>query len=303
MAEAPRPEHEPARLLALEQLGILDTPEERAYDAITHVAAAHYACRVSLVTFVDAQRQWFKASHGWDVRETSRDLSFCAHAILQPLPLVVADTRTDERFRDNPLVTGAPFIRFYAGVPLTTSDGYRLGTLCVLDDAPRSDVGPDDLAVLEDLAEVVVEKLELRLQNAQTWEERKRFEGILGASQDALMACDAQGNVTWLNDATETLLGLSRATLLAGSIGELESRLLSADGLPLDRAEGPATRVLARGTALPVTTFGLQRDDGSLRWLRVQAAPLLDRHGGVEGVALSLQPFRALDASGWPEPA
>lgn len=303
MAEAPRPEHEEDRLSALDGLGILDTPEERTFDAITRVAADHYDCRVSLVTFVDDHRQWFKSHHGWDVRETDRDLSFCAHAILQPVPLVVPDARGDERFRDNILVMDEPYIRFYAGVPLTTSDGYRLGTLCVIDDRPRTDIGGDDLAVLEDLAEVVVEKLELRLQNAQTWEERKRFEGILGASQDALMACDAEGDVTWLNDASETLLGLSRATLLAGSIAELESRLVSADGLPLDRAQGPATLVLARGTSLPPRTFGLQRDDGSLRWIRVRAAPLLGLDGRVEGVALSLQPYRAVDDSGWPAPA
>ena len=295
MAELPIPENERARLLALDGTGILDTPDERAFDAVTRVAADHYDCTVSLVTFIDRHRQWFKASHGWDVRETSRDLSFCAHAILQTTPLIVPDAREDDRFRDNALVTGEPFIRFYAGVPLTTSDGYSLGTLCIIDGDPRHDVGPEDLVVLEDLAEVVVEKLELRLQNAQTYEERKRFEGLLAASQDALLACDAEGRITWLNDAAVDLFGASRVSLMAATIDEVESRLVSDDGIPLARSQGPATFVLTRGTALPPSAYGLQRDDGMLRWLRVQAEPILDLHGRVDGVAISLRPYDALN--------
>lgn len=295
MEKPPQPINEGARLLALERVGILDTSEERSFDAITRVAADHYDCSVSLITFVDAHRQWFKSCFGWDVRETSRELSFCAHAIARSSPLVVTDAREDERFRDNRLVTGAPFIRFYAGVPLSTSDGYNLGTLCVIDDKPRPDIGPVQLSVLEDLAEVIVEKLELRLQNAQTYEERKRLEGLVGASQDALLACDLAGSITFVNPAAERLLALDRKALTGGGMRELEHRLVSSDGLPLDARQAPATFVLAEGTELPPSTFGLQRDDGSLRWVRIQARPLWNAHGEVTGAALSLQEYNGFD--------
>lgn len=216
LSDPPRPDNEQARLLALDGMGILDTAEERSFDTLTRIAADHYDCKVSLITFVDKHRQWFKSCHGWDMRETGRNLSFCAHAIIGSEPLIVRNALEDERFRDNPLVTGEPFIRFYAGVPLVTSDGYSLGTLCVIDDVPRTDIGPENLGVLEDLAEVIVEKLELRLQNAQTYEERRRLHGLLQASQDALLACDAAGRLTYVNESAERLLGLTRAQLRAG---------------------------------------------------------------------------------------
>lgn len=302
MAEPPRSENEEARLLALDGLSILDTPEERSFDAITRVAADHYDCAVSLVTFVDAHRQWFKACYGWDTRQTGRDLSFCAYAILDSTTMIVHDAREDERFRDNALVTGSPYIRFYAGVPLTTSDGYNLGTLCVIDDKPRFDIRAENLGVLEDLAEVIVEKLELRLQNAQTYEERKRFEGLLAASQDALVAYDAAGMVTYLNDGAERVFGASRAALLARTATDLEMRMVTGDGMPLDHIRGPVSQVLANGTPFPATTFGVQLDDGSLHWLRVRVEPLIDAHGNVEGAALSLQLYRGADGPLHAEP-
>ena len=303
MGEAPRLDNEDARLLALDGTGILDTPDERAFDAVTRVAADYYDCSVSLVTFVDRHRQWFKSCHGWDVKETDRELSFCAHAILKPAPMVVPDAREDERFRDNSLVTGAPHIRFYAGVPLTTSDGFSLGTLCIIDDRPRHDIAAGDLSVLEDLADVIVESLEMRLQNAQTYEERKRFEGLLSASQEGLVACDVTGAITYLNDTATRLLGMQRSTLLTGTMAEVEGRLVSDDGLPLDPAQAPATHVLQRGTAMPTSTFGLQRDDGSLAWIRVRAEPIVDVHGRLKGAAMSLQAYRALEGLGQPDPA
>ena len=303
MAEAPRPDNEDVRLLALEGTGILDTPDERSFDAITRVAADHYDCSVSLVTFVDRHRQWFKACFGWDVKETDRDLSFCAHAILRPAPLIVPDAREDERFRENALVTGSPFIRFYAGVPLTTSDGFSLGTLCIIDDQPRHDIELSNLSVLEDLAEVVVESLEMRLQNAQTYEERKRYEGLLSASQEGLVACNEAGTITYLNDAATRLLGMQRSALLSGTMAEVEGRLVSGDGMPLDRMQAPATHVLERGTAMPPSTFGLQRDDGSLAWIRVQAEPIVNVHGRLTGAALSLQAYRAVEGFGQLDPA
>jgi GAF domain-containing protein len=131
------PENEGARLEALRQFKVLDTEPEEAFDDITRLAC--YVCQTptALITFVDADRQWFKSRVNCVPQETSRDISFCAHAILQPGQMVVRDTLDDERFRDNPFVLSQPYIRFYAGSPLTSAEGFKLGTLCVLDSVPR----------------------------------------------------------------------------------------------------------------------------------------------------------------------
>jgi GAF domain-containing protein len=155
---APR---EAARLEALRAYHILDTDSEQSYDDITFLAAHLCDVPIALISLVDADRQWFKSKVGLEVSETSRDVSFCAHAILGDKTLVVRDAREDERFRDNPLVLGEPHIVYYAGVPLCTSEGARIGTLCVIDHRPRelSDV---QIRSLEALARQVVLQLELK---------------------------------------------------------------------------------------------------------------------------------------------
>ena len=155
------PEDEEARLAALREFKVLDSEPEEAFDAATRLAALICQTPKALITFVDADRQWFKARRGFDERETSRDVSFCAHAILQPGPLVVRDTQTDERFRDNPFVLSTPYIRFYAGAPLTTAEGHKLGTLCVLDTVPRV-LFADQVAALELLSTQVMALLNMR---------------------------------------------------------------------------------------------------------------------------------------------
>ncbi|MCR9255219.1 MAG: ATP-binding protein [Alphaproteobacteria bacterium] len=150
------------RIAALRRYAILDTDAEPAYDRIVNLAAKKFGARYALVSLVDVNRQWFKAVCGLDVRETERSVAFCATAIQQDEPLVVRDTLEDERFRDNPFVTGRSKIRFYAGAPLITPDGYRLGTLCVLDTEPRWRFADDDVEFLQTLAAVVVDQLEMR---------------------------------------------------------------------------------------------------------------------------------------------
>src|SRR5438874_2809505 len=133
----PGERNEPARLRALQRYEILDTPPERSFDDLATLAARLCDVPIALVSFVAGDRQWFKARLGISVDGTSRDISFCAHAIEHDDVFVVPDAVKDPRFADNPLVTGPPNVRFYAGAPLETGDGHALGTLCVIDQVPR----------------------------------------------------------------------------------------------------------------------------------------------------------------------
>ncbi|NQV09748.1 MAG: GAF domain-containing protein [Cyanobacteria bacterium] len=164
--KAPLTEREQERLDALRDYRILDTPPEQAFDDLTAVAA--YVCDVpiALVSLVDTDRQWFKSTFGLEATETSRDVSFCAHAILQDDILVVQDTHLDARFAANPLVTSEPNIRFYAGVPLLSPEALPLGTLCVIDHEPR-ELNAAQILALEGIARQVVTQLELRLVSAR----------------------------------------------------------------------------------------------------------------------------------------
>jgi ribonuclease BN (tRNA processing enzyme)/DNA-binding response OmpR family regulator len=156
---APLPAGETRRLASLHALHILDTEPEARFDRYTAGISAELDIPVALVTLVDADRQWFKSRHGLDVTETTRDLSLCAHAILEPDVLEVPDTLADPRFAENPFVVGEPRLRFYAGMPLTLADGSRVGTLCVADYRPRH-LDDDQLDTLRRVAALVVEELE-----------------------------------------------------------------------------------------------------------------------------------------------
>ncbi|MBW4522214.1 MAG: GAF domain-containing protein [Scytolyngbya sp. HA4215-MV1] len=161
MLTASLPSDEPARLKALYQCNILDTPPESDFDSITRLAAYICDAPIALISLIDEDRQWFKSRVGLDVNETPRDLAFCAHAILHTDLFIVYDTLEDERFADNPLVTGHPYIRSYVGAPLITSEGYILGTLCVIDLQPRH-LTSLQLEALQTLAQQVAKQLELR---------------------------------------------------------------------------------------------------------------------------------------------
>lgn len=155
---------EAERLAALRRYEILDTPPEPAFDRIVRLASYVLGTPISLVSLIDESRQWFKARQGLEAEQTPRSMAFCAHAILDDEVLVVPDARADRRFADNPLVVGEPNIRFYAGAPLRTPQGHRLGTLCVIDRKPRT-LDDEKRALLADLSALVVDELELRRVN------------------------------------------------------------------------------------------------------------------------------------------
>ena len=203
----PADEHE--RLAALRAYGILDTEPEPPFDDL--VAMARDACDtpISLISLIDADRQWFKASLGVDANETPRCIAFCAHAIMRPEVFEVRDAQTDERFRDNPLVTGAPFIRFYAGVPLRGATGHALGTLCVIDDRPKA-LDPRQRETLERLARQVVQNLELRKRTTELEEARRRAESAARVKSEflAMMSHEIRTPMNGILGAAEILSGL-----------------------------------------------------------------------------------------------
>jgi GAF domain-containing protein len=166
MQSAPLPANESDRLDALKRYEVLDTPDEVDFDDFTWLASQICGTPIALISLIDATRQWFKSRVGLEARETPRERAFCGHTILGTKILEVPDALQDVRFHDNPLVTGAPDIRFYAGTPLTTHDGFNLGSLCVIDRAPRhlSDLQRESLVRL---GRQVVMQLELRLARRQ----------------------------------------------------------------------------------------------------------------------------------------
>ncbi len=152
---------EEKRLIALEDYRVLDSAPEAAFDNLTRVAARIFAAPISLISLIDRDRQWFKSRFGLDEPQTPREYSFCDHAVRADATLVVSDAAVDPRFRDNPLVLGAPHIRFYCGVPLRTPEGHGLGALCIIDREVRA-MSARDLAILEALARQVEIELEIR---------------------------------------------------------------------------------------------------------------------------------------------
>lgn len=158
MQEAGLPNNEASRLVTLRDLDILDTPREDRFDRYTRIAARAFETPIALISLVDEERQWFKSAVGIDSTQTSREVSFCGHAILGDSVFEVRNTRLDPRFRDHPLVVGPPRIRFYAGAPLKAPNGHRLGTLCIIDRIPR-ELSDDDKTMLQNLADMVAGEL------------------------------------------------------------------------------------------------------------------------------------------------
>lgn len=255
------------RLEALRRYDILDTEPEPAFDRITTLAAHLFDAPVSIINFVADDRQWFKSTVGFDEKETDLDVSFCVYTVENEAPFVVEDLAADERFADNPYVVEEG-IRFYAGAPLTTPDGQRLGTVCVLDTEPRS---PSEERVerLSDLAALVVDELELRREHAAREETAERLRRSRELLQQSQRLADVGG---WEYDVRDETLAWTEETYRMHDLSPTESIDIQA-ALSFYESEAQSTleahfqRLLNEGGTydleLPITT-----DAGERRWVR-----------------------------------
>lgn len=214
---------EDARVAALKKLGILDTSAEERFDRITRLAAHLLKVPIALISLVDDHRQWFKSRVGLEATETPRDISFCGHAILKENVFMVPDALADVRFQDNPLVTGEPRIRFYAGQPLKSTDGHKVGTLCVIDRVPRA-LSAAELQSLQDLARMAEQELgiqDLREATTRLSESERWLRTVLSTTGDGIISMDSDGVIRSANAAAGKLLGYSSEELVGSNVSIL----------------------------------------------------------------------------------
>jgi len=286
MPAAPLPSDEAERLALLRALALLDTPAEPVFDRVTRLAGRLLDVPIALFTLLDAERQWFKARVGLDEPETPREMAFCAHAILRDAPLVVPDATRDERFRTNPLVTGAPHIRFYAGVPIRSTAGLAVGTLCALDTRPR-ELGAEDQALLADLAAIITEEVRYRERLAVARAQLARTGEVLGATEArfrAVFEAAAVGIALVLPDGTWVSVNPALCRILGYSEEELLGIRFPDITYPPDRAEeAELVRRLHAGEIERVTRQKRYvRKDGSLVWIQLDVSRKLGPGGEHE---------------------
>lgn len=291
--KAPRPSDEVARLDALYQYDILDTPAEGVFDDLTRLAARICGVPIALVSFADKERHWFKSKVGVTASETSRDIAFCALAILQPDVFIVQDACQDARFANNPLVTSEPNIRFYAGVPLITSDNHALGTLCVIDGVAR-ELSSEQAEALQMLARQVVTQLELRRdllhQTTAVTEHRQGKEALLksegyfrllveSVKNYAIFMLDPQGRVASWNAGAQSIKGYRAEEIL----GQHFSCFYPEEDIALAKPEQELHLCQAVGR---IEDEGWRiRKDGSQFWANVVITALRDEAGSLCGFA------------------
>jgi diguanylate cyclase (GGDEF)-like protein/PAS domain S-box-containing protein len=210
----PVPTNEEERLRALAEYNLIDTPPDEDFDRLVRLAARLFNVPIVLISLLARDRQFFKARVGLDVCETSRDVSFCAHAILQDDILFIPDATRDPRFASNPLVLGPPFIRFYAGNPLAAPTGEKVGTVCLIDSEPRAEFTAADRKNLSDFAALVMDRMEMRRLDFAKTISQTRFENIAATSPDAIICSNSDGQITFWNRSAERLFGYSASEII-----------------------------------------------------------------------------------------
>ncbi|MCD5994860.1 diguanylate cyclase [Pseudomonas sp. CDFA 602] len=283
MLKPVKPENEEARLRLLHNLKVLDTAPEAVFDRITRVVSQLLGVPIALVSLIDADRQWFKSNVGLDASETSRDLAFCAHALHVPDLLIVEDAKEDPRFCDSPLVLGSPGIRFYAGVPLRSSEGLALGTLCAIDTVPRT-LSADAIGTLKDLAGIVERELLQRAtflqgrdvfsveRQARTLSEA-RFAAVFRQTPTGNAIIDLTGRFMEVNAKLCEITGFTEQELLAKTVADVTH---PAD---IDIFLSLTAELVDNRRDSGILEKRYWRHDGSFMWVELSVSLLRDNEG------------------------
>ncbi len=302
----PVPDNEAARLAALRALEVLDSPAERSFEDIVHLAVRMFDVPVGLISLVDAERQWFKARRGIEEEEMPRSIAFCAHAIMKDGVCLIPDTQVDTRFAQNPLVTQEQGFRFYAGAPLTTLEGHRIGSICVMDRTPRDDFGPKQQICLEKLGALVMDQIQLRLTRKRHEEQTreisaahalvssagKQLEDLMDNLPVGILLIDPDGCVSASNFSSSELLGLKnlahrvrgtplRAVLRllrkrgefsgrASAVNDAVTAVLEARAVLLEHARPDGTTLEVRGIPFENGRYALLYSDVTEQTQRTQ---------------------------------
>ena len=291
MIKAAIPANESARLQSLQRYEILDTAPGQEFDDITHLASEICGTPIAMISLVDANRQWFKSKVGTTTSETPRDISFCAHGILQTEVFVVNDARTDERFADNPLVTGESQVRFYAGAPLITSDGHALGMLCVNDKKARQ-ITESQKRSLQALGRQVVAQLELRrhvkelqqtiadrqLAEAELVRERNLLCALMDNSDDSIYFKDKESR--FIRCSTK-MAGMFRSNGVEGLIGHRDSDFFATEHAL--EAFADEQEIIRTGQPMMAKIEKETWPDGRVTWALTSKMPLRSRTGEIIG--------------------
>ncbi len=280
MSDAARvPENEDDRLLAVRQLCVLDTPPEPVFDHLTALACALFQVPMALVSIVDEHRQFFKSVVGLATTETPRSSSFCAYTILTKEPLVILDARLDPRFKANPLVTGHPHLRFYAGAPLRDQHGFMLGSFCVLSDTAREGFSSEDRSLLSRFAVLASDALEQRLHPARLHEAERviaaineRYRLAARATKDGLWDWDLTTGRIYYSPRLRAMMGCPEEEHWAG-IEEWVSRLHPEDAAA---AKANVVRLTSSSVEFFENEYRMKHEDGTWRWVHNRGTAVRD---------------------------
>lgn len=276
MKSALKPQNENSRLESLRSLNILDSLPEKDFDQIVFLASQICDTPIAVISLIDEDRQWFKSKVGLSASETPREIAFCAHAILQKDIFEVPNALQDERFFDNPLVSGDPSIRFYAGAPLYALDGQPIGTVCVIDSKPKS-LNEMQKRALKAISDQVTRLLELRhqIKLLESSEQSLQFESAaIKSISEGIVLQDATGAIQDFNPAALSLLNLSADQLLGRTSFDPNWHAIREDGSPFPGEEHPAMVCLRTGLQQKNIIMGINGSQKETKWIKINAVPL-----------------------------
>jgi PAS domain S-box-containing protein len=283
MPSAPLPPDEHRRLEAVRNLQLLDTPGEERFDRITRLAARILNAPWTAITLVEKDRVFAKSSHGNDFKDVARGSSFSSYTILDDKPLIVPDAEVDPRFSDYPVVTGPPKIRFFAGMPLRSPDGSRVGALCIFDYRPRMP-SSEDLATLKDFAEIVQHEINLmqassdiKLQQEQLRVGEGRFREVVDVPGKFVWETTLDGTISFVSSRVKNIYGVEPAELVNHSFFE---HVVPEDSVIASAKFFYAVR---KGQRFSDLEFRMKAKDGGILWLSTRGAPMQDPTGTVTG--------------------